>query len=195
MKIIDSLGVERFASLLFVSPLQINFITPAGMAPGTALVIIISGIVETSAGGVQIADVVPGIFTANSSGTGLPAAQFLRVRADGTSSYEPVARFDPGLNQFVAVPVDLGSSPGAATDEVFLVLFGTGTRHRHSQGIISARIGGDEAEVLYAGAQGALLGLDQINLRIPRSLIGRGDVNVVLTVDGKIANTVKINVR
>ncbi len=36
---------------------------------------------------------------------------------------------------------------------------------------------------------------DQINPRLPRSLARRGDVDVVLTVDGKTANTVKINVK
>jgi uncharacterized protein (TIGR03437 family) len=37
--------------------------------------------------------------------------------------------------------------------------------------------------------------LDQINALIPRALIGRGEVDVVLTVDGKIANTVRVNIR
>jgi hypothetical protein len=32
-------------------------------------------------------------------------------------------------------------------------------------------------------------------VRIPRSLAGRGDVNVAFTVGGKIANTVTINIR
>ncbi|MGH9855169.1 MAG: hypothetical protein ACREBD_35500 [Blastocatellia bacterium] len=37
--------------------------------------------------------------------------------------------------------------------------------------------------------------MDQVNLRLPRGLAGRGEVNVVLTVDGKTANTVRINVK
>jgi uncharacterized protein (TIGR03437 family) len=40
-----------------------------------------------------------------------------------------------------------------------------------------------------------LVGLDQANVRIPRSLAGRGEVNVVFTFDGKTANTVTINIR
>jgi len=38
-------------------------------------------------------------------------------------------------------------------------------------------------------------GMDQVNLPIDRSLAGRGEVDVVLTVDGVAANTVKINVK
>jgi hypothetical protein len=34
-----------------------------------------------------------------------------------------------------------------------------------------------------------------VNLLLDRSLIGRGEMDVVLTVDGIAANTVKINVR
>jgi hypothetical protein len=30
---------------------------------------------------------------------------------------------------------------------------------------------------------------------LPRSLAGRGEVDIVLTVDGKRANTVKVNIR
>jgi len=48
--------------------------------------------------------------------------------------------------------------------------------------------------VQYAGPQGGYAGLDQVNIRVPRSLAGRGNVDVVLTVDGKTANAVTIKV-
>jgi len=57
------------------------------------------------------------------------------------------------------------------------------------------RIGGQSAEVLYAGPQGAFVGLDQVNLRLARSLAGLGEADLVLTVDGKAANTVRIGIR
>jgi hypothetical protein len=34
-----------------------------------------------------------------------------------------------------------------------------------------------------------------VNLPIDRSLIGRGEVDVVLTVDGVAANTVRVNIK
>ena len=44
--------------------------------------------------------------------------------------------------------------------------------------------------------QGQFVGLDQINIGpLPRSLAGRGEVNILLTADGKPANTVTVNVR
>src|SRR5581483_4714577 len=195
VKITDSDGVERFASLLFVSPLQINFVLPAGLAPGPAVITVTSGSLQNGAGVVQVARVAPSLFTADATGQGPPAALALRVRSDSTSSYEPVAQFDQAQNKFLPVPIDLGTAPGATTDELFLVLFGTGARARTSLADVTVKIGGDDAEVLYAGVQGGFVGLDQVNVRIPRSLIGRGDVDVTLTVEGRTANTVRINIR
>jgi uncharacterized protein (TIGR03437 family) len=52
-----------------------------------------------------------------------------------------------------------------------------------------------EAPVSYAGSQGSFVGEDQINLRIPRSLAGRGNVALTMTVGGRIANSVSITIR
>jgi uncharacterized protein (TIGR03437 family) len=43
-------------------------------------------------------------------------------------------------------------------------------------------------------AQGQYAGLDQVNVLLPGSLRGRGDVDVVMVVDGKPANIVTIRV-
>jgi len=38
-------------------------------------------------------------------------------------------------------------------------------------------------------------GLDQINLQLSRSLVGRGVVDIVLAVDGVIANIVHVSIK
>jgi uncharacterized protein (TIGR03437 family) len=40
-----------------------------------------------------------------------------------------------------------------------------------------------------------LVGLDQLNVQIPRSLIGRGAANVAVTINGTAANVVSINLK
>jgi uncharacterized protein (TIGR03437 family) len=45
------------------------------------------------------------------------------------------------------------------------------------------------------GRRGSLTGVDQVNIRIPHRLIGRGNADVVLQADGKSANTVTIAVK
>ena len=113
-----------------------------------------------------------------------------RVRADGSQSLVSVAAPNTAGQQ-VPTPIDLGPE----SDQLFLVLFGTGLRGRTAQSAVTATIGGVAAEVLFAGAQGDLAGLDQVNLRIPRSLAGRGGVEVLLRVDGKQANTVRLSIK
>jgi uncharacterized protein (TIGR03437 family) len=49
--------------------------------------------------------------------------------------------------------------------------------------------------VIFAGAAPGFVGPDQSNVRLPRSLAGRGEVDVVMTVDGKAVNTVRVAIR
>src|SRR5262245_40388968 len=115
----------------------------------------------------------------------------LRIRADGSQSFEPVAQLDTTLNppRFVSIPLDLGPS----ADTVFLILYGTGIRNRSSLMAVTAVIGGVNAQADYAGLVPGFVGLDQLNVRLPRSLIGRGEVDVALMVDGQAANVVQVN--
>ncbi len=189
--ITDALNVARTAPLFFVSPTQINFQVPQGTAPGAANLAFRNTNGTLSLGTANIANIAPALFAANASGRGLAAAVVQRTRADGSQSFEPVARFDTTQNQFVAVPIDLG----AATDRVFLVMFGSGFRYRSALSAVGVTLGGTAAPVSFAGAQGSFIGLDQANIELPRSLAGRGELDVVLTVDGQTANTVRVSVR
>jgi uncharacterized protein (TIGR03437 family) len=67
--------------------------------------------------------------------------------------------------------------------------------HRSALTSVRARIDGVETAVEYAGAQGQYAGLDQVNVRLPRSLSGRGEVTVELLVDDKPANPVRVQFR
>jgi uncharacterized protein (TIGR03437 family) len=187
----DNLGMSRLAPLFFVSAGQINYLMPPGTALGAASVTVTSGDGLISIGNVTITDVAPGIFTANSSGSGFPAASLLRVKPDNSQISEPLIRFDPALNAFVAIPVDL-SQPG---DLVFIILFGTGWRAANGAPLNASTIKGVNAPIQFLGAQGFLLGLDQCNVFIPPSLAGSGDVDLILTAAGKTANTVSFNIK
>lgn len=191
VKVTDRLGVERLAPLFFVSPNQINLLVPPGTANGAARLTVTPKDAPAINAVVQIEAAAPALFTAAASGQGLAAAIALRIKQDGTQLFERVAEFDPVQQRFVPIPIDLG----AATDQTFLLLFGTGLRGRSNLDAVSIRIGGLAVPPQSVGPQGDLVGLDQLNLPLPRSLAGRGEVTIELTVDGLIANPVTVSIR
>jgi uncharacterized protein (TIGR03437 family) len=92
-------------------------------------------------------------------------------------------------NGATPTPVSLG----AESDAVYLLLFGTGVRGFGDVANIVARVGGVAVPILGAAAQPEYPGLDQVNIGpIPRSLIGRGEVDIALTVRGVEANRVTV---
>jgi uncharacterized protein (TIGR03437 family) len=195
----DSAGVARQAPLFFVSPQQINFLIPAETAIGTATITIIGADGEVSVGVAEITESAPGLFAANSDGQGAAAAIVLRVRADGARSFEPAVVYDSARNRLITLPIDVGAASGEAGEEVFLILFGTGlgawSSDQTSLAELKATVGAAQVEVTYAGPQGEFAGLDQINLRLPGSMAGSGEVEVALTINGKRSNAVRIRIK
>ncbi len=193
VKLKDNAGTERLAPLFYVSPTQINYQIPVGTLPGDVTITVTTTNGDTT-DTLLVSQVAPGIFTANSNGVGVPAGYITRVKSDNSQTLESIWQFDGLTNQYVTRPIDLGADNGANSDRVFLVLVGTGLRYRSSLSSVVARIGGEEVTVDYVGAQGSFVGLDQINLLIPRTLIGKGLVDVVISLDGQATNPVQINI-
>ncbi len=196
VKFKDAAGKEVLAPLIFVSPSQINCVTPAAMASGTAMVTVSSGDGITSTGAVRIAQVAPGIFTANASGSGVAAANTLRITSAGQQTFESVFMFDP-QNRAVHKPIDLNPEG----NRVFLLVFCTGVRNApdpNSDGnaneSVRVILGGSEVTPFYAGIAPGFAGLDQVNVELPRALIGRGVVSFALTVGGVTSNSATIEI-
>jgi uncharacterized protein (TIGR03437 family) len=178
---------QQYAPLFVVTPGQVNYLIPPETAEGYALVTVRAASGEQFRELIRIGKTAPALFTANADGAGVVAALALRVR--GTEQiYEPVARFDNTLGKFVSTPIDLGVDG----DQVFLVLFGSGIRGRSSLQNVIVKIGVVELPASFAGAQG-LSGLDQLNVPLSSILTGLGEVDLTLTVDGQVANIVRIN--
>jgi uncharacterized protein (TIGR03437 family) len=159
------------------------------VANGAAVFTVVKADAAAPSGVTNIASVAPAVFGANSNGQGVAAGLIFRVRANGPSGFEPIVQFDSARNAWVSVPINLGPP----SDALYLVLFVTGARFRSSLESVSLSVGGVETPVLFAGAQGAFEGLDQINALAPRSLAGRGETALRLVVDGVEANETLIN--
>jgi uncharacterized protein (TIGR03437 family) len=179
--ITDSKGASVLAPLFYASPAQVNYAAPASLALGQATVTVKSGDGSTHSGSVTIVDVQPGVFTFNAAG--LVAGSIVRA-TDSGQVLQNVYTVD-GAGNVVAAPVDVSK------DQVYMVFYATGIR-RAPLSQVTVSIGGVNVPVAYSGTQGFFTGLDQVNVQLPASLAGRGDVPVVLSVAGKQANTARM---
>jgi uncharacterized protein (TIGR03437 family) len=189
--ITDSANVTRPASLLMVSPGQLNILTPSGLALGPARLTVTNSTGQSAVSSVSISAVSPGLFAADASGKGPAAANVVNVAADGRQTVSLAADCQGTPLRCATVPIDLGSEG----ERVFVIFYGTGIRGRSSLDRVAVSVGGTPVEASYAGVQPQFPGLDQINLELPRSLAGRGVTDVRVSVDGLAANTVQIEIR
>jgi uncharacterized protein (TIGR03437 family) len=190
LRVTDSGGQTRMAPLFFVSPGQLNFLVPAGTAPGLARLEIVRDRRTITKGQMMVEAVAPALFSANADGRGVAAGLAIRVKADGSQSWEYLFDAAAPVGARTPVAVDLGG----AGDQVFLSLFGTGMRG--GSGGATATVGGEPVGVQGPVAQGQFVGLDQVNLGpLPRTLAGRGEVEIRLVVAGRGANVVTVRVR
>ncbi|MFN0084586.1 MAG: CAP domain-containing protein [Blastocatellia bacterium] len=172
---------EQPAQLLYVSPAQINFIVPPGVSPGTGNVKIFNNGILIGSGSVAVESVSPAIFTSSSNGQGPAIAQ---TTFNG-ASYQATVNTDGSAR---AISVGTTASPN------YLVMYGTGLRLRSSLNAVRVTIGGVTVPILYLGAHSRLAGVDQLNLRLPLDVRGRGLVDVLITVDGRVSNIAKLNI-
>lgn len=168
---------------------QISIVVPEGASPGTAAEIaVLRDGQQIAAGSTLVTRVAPAIFTAGANGRGAPAAQLMRVSRDGTHTEQSPFICDPTCRP---TPID------ASSDDVqsVLVLYGTGIRNRTSMDQVRAVIGGQDVPVQFAGAQPTFAGLDQVNISLPAALSRRGEVDLVLVVDSRLSNAVRLTIR
>lgn len=178
LRIVDGAGASHQAPLFFVSAGQINYLIPDGVAIGNAQITITSGTGATSTGQSQIAEASPALFTTTYNGRGLPVAL---TTFDG-KAFEPVVNPDGS-----ARPVNCGT----ASRPNYLLLFGTGLRRA---GNVKVRIGGIEVTPQFAGAQGSLAGLDQVNVMLPPNATpGMTNISITTGAAGSsVSNTTQL---
>jgi len=94
----------------------------------------------------------------------------------------------PAARSCLATPLSLGGS----TDTLYIELYGTGIRGAAS---VQCFVAGQSVPCLYAGPVAAYAGLDQVNISIPKSLAGTGDVRVYVVADGVASNVVGLKIQ
>jgi uncharacterized protein (TIGR03437 family) len=174
------------AEIFYVSAGQMNFLVPPGLAPGKARIQVTAGDGVISVGSFVIANVTPGIFTADGK---LAVGQVEQVDAQGNATIQTLVQYNSATAQFIPTPITLSS--GTST---YLILYGTGIRKSLiAQSVVM--IGNQTVAPLYAGIQPTFAGLDQLNIQVPNSLAGSGDVAITFTAGGITSNAVHVTVQ
>jgi uncharacterized protein (TIGR03437 family) len=162
------------APLVFVSGGQINLQVPFEVAPGSASVSIRAGALTGVPVSFAVQAVAPGVLpvvqncldgSVNSAKSPVQVGQFITLWVTGQGPVDtPIATGD-------AAPVDPIALPLAE---------------------VLAQIGGQDAQVVFAGMAPGLAGLMQVYLVVPATLAGQQPV--VVTVGGVASNPVMISV-
>jgi uncharacterized protein (TIGR03437 family) len=185
--LVDSTNTSFRVPIYSVSPNQVNYLVPSDAAPGPAALTVTSGDGTVTSGSVLVAPVSPGLYTSFANGQG-PAAAIAICTGVCSGWPNPLGNrqfwqytFVPGCTSGTCtVPLDWGGQ-----DTVVIELYGTGIRHRAALSDITAAIasgtGNTNAQVEYADKQGTDTGLDQVNVLIPQSLRGAGQVSLTLS--------------
>ncbi len=179
------------APLFYVSPTQINFQVPWELARLSPLLktvssVVISGSGTSAAQTINVKSVSPGIFSANSSGSGQgvvtnAATGQLAVAATPVARGQYVTIYCSGLGQVNGAPTDGGASGPVPLSQNL------------STPIVM--IGGVQATVSYSGLTPGLVGLYQVNALVPATVNPGSAVSLMLTMNGVASNTVSIAVQ
>jgi uncharacterized protein (TIGR03437 family) len=185
---VDSIGAQRTCQVVSISLQQAICLVDAAIKPGLAVVSVASSGRPAGTGFVQVAQVAPGLFSADSTGQGLAAGDAISQVGDATFT-SPLAILDSNTNSWIAQPIDLSAAP----DGVTLQLRATGLRGRNANGYVVAQIAGVDVPLISITASTTDVGVDLVLIGpLPQSLAGSGLVNVLLAVDGVSANPVSI---
>jgi uncharacterized protein (TIGR03437 family) len=181
--ITDCTGSQAAMPLFYAGPQQINAQIPEGVKTGPAVLTI-----AAPSGGMQstvvLATVAPGLISANGDGQGAPAAQVVTTHADGTQTFGYAFNYPCAPGTCTTAPINLGGP----SDQTALVLYGTGIRNRAALSDVVVQIGAQSLPAVYAGAAPTFVGLDQVNVLLPRSLAGSGTMSLSISVAGTASN-------
>jgi uncharacterized protein (TIGR03437 family) len=170
------------APMFFATPGQLAIQIPVEVAGQTSasLQVIAAG-QPSDPRTIFIDSATPGVFTANQSGAG-PGA-ITHVNGSAVSQQNP-ARPDEIL---VLYATGFGAlNPPLAT--------GAPSAGNTTAVAATVTVDGVPATVLFSGTTPGLVGLNQINLRVPASTRAANNIPVVVTIGGKQSNTVTIAV-
>ena len=163
------------APLYFVSPSQVNLQVPYEVKPGNATVAINSAAGGSFSQSIYIMPTAPGIFTTSDGRYIVPQVSVL------PGNYATLYLTGAGA---VSPPIATGAAPPAGSAVSSLP---------KPVGYVEVYIGGESAQVSFAGIPDLLVGVTQVNFRVPSDMKS-GDQPVVVVVGNASSQTAYLHV-
>lgn len=167
--------------LFYVSPTQINFQVPFGIASHSALIQVVSSSGVSATIATQVVPIQPGLFFAPSSGIGA-----IGFPSDGLNASQRAARAGESVELYAVGlgAVDDAPEVGEAASGFFL-----------AQTVLAptVSIGDRVLPATFSGLAPGFAGLYQVNFTLPQDL-PPGRYEVLVTVDGIAGNAVFLDV-
>lgn len=188
----------RAAQLLSVSPSRIDFYAPPSVTAGEAEVIVTSLDGHVSRGTTLVSRIAPAIFTRNGIGTGAGIVLNSATQQRGSfsaSTQENLSSDKRTRLMLFATGISYGVANTNVNNDINM---GTSVLKNLTESVaVEARTSGGQTIQLmveYAGAQGGLFGLDQINVVVPPELEGAGVIELTIIVGGQRSNIATLTI-
>lgn len=182
----------RQASLVFVSPSQINFVIPLNTEIGTARVEVLSGASgRVYAGTVEVRTVAPALFSLDASGQGRGAIQ--NAVTFVLDPFETETPQNPGSDKITRLAIYGTGMRFAGNPQRDPHLLNSAARTKAELRDTSGRLW--RLPVEYAGPTPGFFGLDQVNVALPPELDGLGPASVRIFAETVGSNEVTLTVR
>ena len=187
VEVTDSAGITRRARISWVSAGwgQINFVIPDESAAGPARMTLVRDDGSRLETNITIADTVPG-FRTGLSCRGAAIGFATQVSTTSLTAPTPISTCEDHDCRTLAIPMTNG-----ATTTVQLVA--SGVRHANAARDIEVTIAGVRVPVLSYGPSGDP-GFDQLTVKIPASLRGIGETDLIARLNGRVANPVRVRI-
>jgi uncharacterized protein (TIGR03437 family) len=173
------------APVYFVSASQLNVLVPFATTGPTATIVVQNGSVRSNAVTVPVAATAPGIYTLDQSGTG--GGALLHLDYSLVNAVKPATAGETVLVYLTG----LGTVTPPLTDGTA----GTITTLYKSDADLVVYVGGQPANVLFKGLAPGYPGLYQLNVTLPASLKGTGNLPLAIQTPNAFHDQVDIPIR
>lgn len=190
----------RAAELLMVSPTQINFTVPSDTTGGLAEILVTSREGYITHGTAAVTGLTPTIFGITGDASGLGSVLDAVTFQSGTLPVSGAGLFLPDTLTRLTI-LTSGISTGVVnTNSANDVLLGNGQIIPNLAESVTVEARASDGRVFmlpveFAGAQGALAGLDQVNVVLVPELRDAGSVQLTVVVNGVRSNTMRAILR